>query len=229
MNQMQSTVIRKRIGVLISGRGSNLAALLRNECGGDVVVVGSNKADAKGLDIAREAGIAAFALDHTAFATREAFDRALIDALDSHRVDLVVLAGFMRILTPMFTDQYAGRLINVHPSLLPCYSGLDTHERALADGVKLHGCTVHFVTSVLDHGPIIAQAAVQVDDEDDAASLAAKVLVQEHQILPYAVRLFCEDRLFVDGLRVRTAPKGVRIPGPASHTVIDDRVIPLAR
>jgi phosphoribosylglycinamide formyltransferase 1 len=229
MSERQLVMPRKRIGVLISGRGSNLSALLRNECGGDVVVVGSNKADAKGLSIAREAGIAAFSLDYRTFASRDDFDRALVEALDACQVDLVVLAGFMRILTPVFTDHYAGRLINIHPSLLPCYPGLDTHERALADGVKLHGCTVHFVTSVLDHGPIIAQAAVQVDDDDNAESLAAKVLVQEHQILPYAVRLFCEGRLFVDGLRVRTAPKGLLIPPPSSDTAIDDRVIPLAR
>jgi phosphoribosylglycinamide formyltransferase 1 len=204
---MNPTQSRKRIGVLISGRGSNLAAMLRNDCGGDVVVVGSNKTDAKGLDIASEAGIATFAINHKHFPSRESFDQALIEQLNAHRVDVVILAGFMRILTPMFTDHYAGRLINIHPSLLPSYPGLDTHERAIADGVKLHGCTVHFVTSQLDHGPIIAQAAVQVDDDDNADSLASKVLVQEHQILPYAVRLFCEGRLVVDGMRVKTLTK----------------------
>ena len=198
---------RPRIAVLISGRGSNLSALLRNDCGGDVVVVGSNKAEAKGLDIARDAGIATFAVSHTDFANREAFDAALVTALNEHRPDLVVLAGFMRILTPVFTNAFAGRLINIHPSLLPSFPGVDTHARALAEGVKLHGCTVHFVTPELDRGPIIAQAAVQVDDDDTPDTLAAKVLTQEHQILPYAVRLLCEGRLQIDGLRVRTAGK----------------------
>ncbi len=198
---------RPRIAVLISGRGSNLSALLRNDCAGDVVVVGSNKAEAKGLDIARDAGIATFAVSHRDFAAREAFDAALVAALNEHRPDLVVLAGFMRILTPVFTNAFAGRLINIHPSLLPSFPGVDTHARALAEGVKLHGCTVHFVTPELDRGPIIAQAAVQVDDDDTPDTLAAKVLVQEHQILPFAVRLFCEGRLQIDGLRVKTARK----------------------
>jgi len=202
-----TTVSRPRIAVLLSGRGSNLAALLRNDCGGDIVIVGSNKAQAKGLDIARDAGINTFAISHKDFATREAFDQALVDALNEHRPDLVVLAGFMRILTPTFTNAFAGRLINIHPSLLPSFPGVDTHERALAEGVKLHGCTVHFVTPVLDSGPIIAQAAVQVEDDDTAETLAAKVLLQEHQIFPYSVRLFCEGRLQVNGLRVRTLPK----------------------
>jgi phosphoribosylglycinamide formyltransferase 1 len=195
---------RKRIAVLVSGRGSNMAALLRNDCAGDVVVVGSNKADAKGLELARDAGIATFAISHRDFTTREAFDAAMVAALNEYQPDLVVLAGFMRILTPVFVNAFAGRLINIHPSLLPSYAGLDTHERALADGVKLHGCTVHFVTPELDRGPIIAQAAVQVEDDDTSDTLAAKVLVQEHQVLPYAVRLFCEDRLSIDGLRVKT-------------------------
>jgi len=210
---------RKRIAVLISGRGSNLGALLRNELGGDVVVVGSNKASAGGLDIARDAGIATFAISHKDYATREDFDAALVAALNDHAPDLVVLAGFMRILTPVFVNAFAGRLINIHPSLLPSFAGLDTHERALADGVKLHGCSVHFVTPELDRGPIIVQAAVQVDDDDTPDSLAAKVLVQEHQVLPYAVRLFCEDRLEIAGMRVRTrarqpaAPAGVIATG----------------
>jgi phosphoribosylglycinamide formyltransferase 1 len=195
--------MRKRIAVLISGRGSNLAAMLRNDCAGDVVVVGSNKADAKGLELAREAGIETFALSHKDFASRENFDTALLEKLNTYRIDLLVLAGFMRILTPKFVGAFAGRMINIHPSLLPSYPGLDTHERALADGVKLHGCTVHFVTAQLDYGPIIAQAAVQVEDDDTPDTLASKVLVQEHQILPYAMRLFCEDRLQLTGKRVR--------------------------
>jgi phosphoribosylglycinamide formyltransferase 1 len=198
---------RKRIAVLISGRGSNLPSLLGNDLGGDVVVIGSNKADAPGLNIARDAGIAHFVVSHKDFTSREAFDAAMVAALNAHRPDVVVLAGFMRITTTVFTEAFAGRLINIHPSLLPSYPGLHTHARALEDGVKLHGCTVHFVTPELDRGPIIAQAAVQVDDDDTAATLAAKVLRQEHQIFPYALRLFCDDRLHVDGLRVRTLPK----------------------
>lgn len=204
---MNMTARRPRIAVLISGRGSNLSALLRSDCAGDVVVVGSNKADARGLDIARDVGIATFAVSHKDFATREAFDAALVAALNEHRPDLVVLAGFMRILTPVFTNAFSGRLINIHPSLLPSFPGVDTHARALAEGVKLHGCTVHFVTPELDRGPIIVQAAVQVDDDDTPDTLAAKVLVQEHQILPFAVRLFCEGRLQIDGLRVKTTCK----------------------
>jgi len=203
---------RPRIAVLISGRGSNLSALLGNDCGGDITVVGSNKAEAKGLDIARDAGVAAFAISHKDFASREAFDAALVAELNKHEVDLVVLAGFMRILTPVFTNAFAGRLINIHPSLLPSFPGVDTHERALAEGVKLHGCTVHFVTPELDRGPIIMQAAVQVDDDDTPDSLAAKVLVQEHQVLPFAVRLFCEGRLRIEGLRVRTLPRVIQTP-----------------
>ena len=198
---------RKRIAVLISGRGSNLPSLLGTDLGGDVVVIGSNKSDARGLDIARDAGIAHFVVSHKDFESREAFDAALVAALNEYLPDLVVLAGFMRITTHVFTQSFAGRLINIHPSLLPSFPGLYTHARALQEGVKLHGCTVHFVTPELDRGPIIAQAAVQVDDDDTADTLAAKVRQQEHQIFPYAVRLFCEGRLVVDGLRVVTLPK----------------------
>lgn len=198
---------RKRIAVLISGRGSNLPSLLGNELGGDVVVIGSNKADAPGLNIARDAGIPTFVVSHKDFATRELFDAAMVAALNEHRPDLVVLAGFMRITTPVFTQAFAGRLINIHPSLLPSFPGLHTHARALQEGVKLHGCTVHFVLPELDRGPIIAQAAVQVEDDDTPDTLAAKVLRQEAQIFPYAVRLFCDGRLRVDGLRVATLPK----------------------
>ena len=209
---------RKRIVVLISGRGSNMAALLRSDCGGDVVVVGSNKIDAAGLALARDAGVATFALGHRDFESRELFDAALVAAVNEYTPDLVVLAGFMRILTPVFTNAFAGRLINIHPSLLPSFPGVDTHERALAEGVKLHGCTVHFVTPELDRGPIIAQAAVQVDDEDTPETLAAKVLVQEHQILPYALRLFCEGRLRADGLRVSTLSSGSARGNPVIAT-----------
>ena len=211
---------RPRIAVLLSGRGSNLAALLRNDCGGDIVVVGSNRAEATGLDIARDASITTFSISHKNFATREAFDQALVDALNVHRPDLVVLAGWMRIFTPVLTTAFEGRLINIHPALSPSFPGIHTHARALAEGVKLHGCTVHFVTPILDVGPIIAQAAVQVEDDDTPETLAAKVLLQEHQIFPYAVRLFCQGRLQVEGLRVRTLPKSTApVIDPASANV----------
>jgi phosphoribosylglycinamide formyltransferase 1 len=197
---------RKRIAILISGRGSNLPALFRADLGGDIVAIGSNKAEAKGLNLARDAGIATFVLSHKSFPTREAFDQAMVDELSRHRSDLVVLSGFMRILTPIFVDAFAGRLINVHPSLLPSYPGLDTHRKAIEDGVKLAGCTVHFVNGELDGGPIIAQAAVNVEDDETPETLQQKVLAQENQIFPYAVKLFCENRLRIEGKRVRVVP-----------------------
>jgi phosphoribosylglycinamide formyltransferase 1 len=200
----------KRITVLLSGRGSNLAALLDSrqvEAAGTVTRVISNIPDAGGLDVARAHGVAGTTLDHREFATRDAFDAALAIAIDAEQPDLVVLAGFMRVLGAEFVRRHANRLINVHPSLLPLYPGLHTHRRALADGVRVHGCTVHFVTPEVDVGPIIAQAAVPVHDDDDEASLAARVLVQEHLLLPAAVRWFCEDRLVIEGRRVRV--KGI--------------------
>lgn len=197
----------KRIAVLLSGRGSNFEALLAaaSSAGypGQVVVVGANRGDAKGLETARAAGIACFSLRHQDYLERGDFDAALIRALDAYAPDLVVLAGFMRILTPAFVEHYAGRLVNIHPSLLPAFTGLHTHERALAEGVRIHGCTVHFVTADLDHGPIIIQGAVPVLPEDDAQSLAARVLAVEHRIYPLAVRWFCEDRLRLEAGRVR--------------------------
>jgi len=186
--------------VLISGRGSNMQALL--EAGLPVSAVISNRADAKGLQTASARGVATRVIEHRGYATREAFDAALADAIDGFAPRLVALAGFMRILTPAFVARYAGRLMNIHPSLLPAFPGLDTHARALAAGVKLHGCTVHFVTAELDHGPVIVQAAVPVVAGDDEASLAARVLAAEHRIYPAAVRWFLEDRLRVEGQRV---------------------------
>lgn len=197
---------RKRIAILISGRGSNLPALFRADLAGDIVAIGSNKADAKGLDLARDAGIPTFVVSHKAFATREAFDAAMVDELNRHRPDLVVLSGFMRILTPVFVDAFADRLVNVHPSLLPSYPGLDTHRKVIDEGVKIAGCTVHFVNGELDGGPIIAQAAVNVEDDDTPQTLQQKVLAQENQILPYAVRLFCDNRLQINGKRVHVLP-----------------------
>lgn len=197
----------KRIVILISGRGSNMEALIAAREGGHLPVaiaaVISNRADARGLETAAAAGIATAVLDHKAFAGREAFDAALAECIDSFAPDLVVLAGFMRILSEGFVRHYEGRLINIHPSLLPSFPGLHTHRRALEEGVRIHGCTVHFVTPELDHGPVIIQAAVPVFDADDEASLAARVLAQEHVVYPQAVRWFAEDRLrLVDG-RVR--------------------------
>ena len=191
------------IVVLISGRGSNLKALLDAELGGTIAAVISNRADAGGLAFARERDVPSFVVPHRDFATREAFESALRDAIDRHAPGLVVLAGFMRILTPGFVAHYRGRLINIHPSLLPAFPGLNTHRRALEAGVKIHGCTVHFVTDALDHGPIIAQAPVPVLDDDDEGALAARVLAEEHRIFPEAVRQFCEGRLVIAEGRVR--------------------------
>jgi phosphoribosylglycinamide formyltransferase-1 len=205
-----------RITVLISGRGSNLGALLdataAGTLGGAVTMVVSNRADALGLDLARAHGVPVAVVDHRAHATREAFDLALAAVVDASAPDLVVLAGFMRVLTDAFVQRYAGRLLNIHPSLLPAYPGLHTHRRALADGVKVHGCTVHFVTATVDVGPIVAQAAVPVWQEDDESSLAARVLHAEHALLPAAVRWYCTDRLVVaDG---RVSVKGALAPEP---------------
>jgi phosphoribosylglycinamide formyltransferase 1 len=181
------------IVVLISGRGSNLRALL--DAGLPVSAVISNRADAEGLSLAAARGVETRVVEHRGHATREAFDAALAAEIDRSAPRLVALAGFMRILTPGFTARYAGRLLNIHPSLLPAFPGLHTHERALAAGVKVHGCTVHFVTAELDHGPIVVQAAVPVLADDDAARLAARVLEQEHVVYPRAVRWFLDGRL----------------------------------
>ena len=195
--------------ILISGRGSNMEALIAARDGGalpiDIAAVISNRPGAAGLATAAAAGIAACCIDHKAFAGREAFDAALAAGIDGFAPDLVVLAGFMRILGDEFVRRYAGRLMNIHPSLLPAFPGLHTHRRALAEGVRIHGCTVHFVTPALDHGPVIIQAAVPVLDGDDEATLAARVLRQEHRIYPQAVRWFAEGRLRLAGDHVRLA------------------------
>ena len=181
------------IVALISGRGSNLQALLDAKLPVSAVV--SNRADAAGLRLAAERGVATQVVDHRGFATRETFDAALAAAIERHAPRLVALAGFMRVLTPVFVARFAGRLMNIHPSLLPAFPGLDTHARALAAGVKLHGCTVHFVTAELDSGPIVIQAALPVRASDDAATLAARVLRQEHVIYPRAARWFLDGAL----------------------------------
>ena len=187
--------MNKNIVILISGGGSNMAAIVRTaqqqqwdkRLGARVAAVVSNKADAAGLAFAQAQGIATEVLDHKPFATREAFDAALAERIDRHAPTLVVLAGFMRILTPGFVAHYAGRLLNIHPSLLPAFTGLHTHQRAIDAGCRFAGCTVHQVTAELDVGPILDQAVVPVLPGDTAASLAARVLTQEHVVYPRAV------------------------------------------
>ena len=193
----------KNIVILISGSGSNMSAIVRRAqqerwsetLGARVAAVISNKADAKGLVFAREQGIATAVLDHKAYPSREAFDAALAQEIDRHAPTLVVLAGFMRILSPGFVTHYAGRLLNIHPSLLPAFAGLHTHERAIAAGCKFAGATVHEVTAELDHGPILAQAVVPVLPDDTPDALAARVLAQEHHIYPQAVADFLRKAL----------------------------------
>ena len=194
--------------VLISGRGSNLQAIV--QAGLPVVAVISNRADAPGLEFARKRGIATTVLPHRDFATREAFDEALARQIDGHAPRAIASAGFMRILTPGFAARYSGRIVNVHPSLLPAFRGLDTHARALAAGVKLHGCTVHFVTADLDGGPIIAQAAVPVLEGDIEAALAARVLRQEHILYPRALAWLLAGKLVIEQGVVRVEDSHAR-------------------
>ncbi|WP_158936307.1 phosphoribosylglycinamide formyltransferase [Burkholderia sp. S171] len=200
----------KKIVILISGRGTNMETVVR-ACARDgwpaqVAAVISNRPDAAGLAFAAENGIPATVVDHRDFTTRDAFDQALARVIDGFEPDLVMLAGFMRVLTDAFVDRYAGRMLNIHPSLLPCFPGLKTHQQALDAGVRVHGASVHFVTPTLDHGPIVAQAAVPVMAGDDAATLASRVLAVEHIIYPRAVRWFVEGRLAIDGERVVLTP-----------------------
>ena len=179
--------------ILISGRGSNMRSLVEAGTGLDIRAVISNRPDAKGLEWARARGLATRVVDHKAYASREAFDEALAAAIDEHRPDLILLAGFMRVLTPAFIARYPGRILNIHPSLLPAFPGLHTHRRALEAGVKLHGCTVHVVTPELDGGPIVIQEAVPVLPGDTEESLAERVLAAEHRIYPQAVRRILEQ------------------------------------
>jgi phosphoribosylglycinamide formyltransferase 1 len=168
----------------------------------EIVLVASNRPDAPGLARAKAAGLAVAAVDHKIYAGREEFERALQIILETHRVEMICLAGFMRLFSPWFIGQWRDRLLNIHPALLPSYRGLHTHERALADGVKIHGCTVHFVVPEMDEGPIVAQAAVPVLDTDTAETLGARVLAQEHAIYPNALRLVASDAVRVEGNRV---------------------------
>jgi len=188
----------KKLVILISGRGSNMQALLEAKLPCRIAAVISNRADAEGLGIAKAHGIPTAVVEHRNYADRDSFDAALAQAVDKFEADLVALAGFMRILSPAFVSRYHGRLVNIHPSLLPAYGGLDTHARALHDGVKIHGCTVHFVTPDLDHGPIIIQAAVPVLRDDSRQTLAERVLHQEHRIYPQAISWLCNERIALD-------------------------------
>jgi phosphoribosylglycinamide formyltransferase-1 len=199
----------KRIVILISGRGSNMEAIVRaaqaERWPASIAAVVSNRPDAAGLAFAAKCGIPTEVVVHKDFPTRDAFDHALRETIDRFSPDLVVLAGFLRILTTPFVQHYCGRMLNIHPSLLPSFPGLATHRQALAAGVKVHGATVHFVTPDLDHGPIVAQSAVPVLSNDTEDTLAARVLEQEHIIYPRAVRLFVEDRLALVSDRVEIA------------------------
>lgn len=204
---------KRRVAILISGRGSNMASLIEAARAPDypaeIVLVASNIADAGGLEKARAAGIETLTVESKPFGKdREAFERALNDKLVAHNVELVCLAGFLRLLTPWFVRQWDGRMLNIHPALLPSYRGLHTHERALADGVKIHGATVHFVVPEVDAGPIIIQGAVAVRDDDTPDTLAARVLTVEHQIYPDALRLVASGQVQVKDGVCRTTANG---------------------
>ena len=215
---------RLRVGVLISGSGTNLQALIddcaRADAASEIALVLANRADAFGLSRAARAGLPHRVIDHRSHGSRAAFEQALSEALEAEGVELVVLAGFMRVLTADFVERWRDRLINIHPSLLPAFKGLDTHARAIAAGVRLAGCTVHFVRAEVDDGPIIVQAAVPVLADDTAESLAARVLREEHRCLPLAVRLVAEGRVSVAGERcvvAAPAPAGALVnPAPGT-------------
>lgn len=200
---------KRRTAILISGRGSNMASLIAAAKAPDypaeIALVLSNRPDAPGLASARAQGVATAAVDHKIYAGRDAFEASLQLMLEAHRIDFICLAGFMRMLTPVFVERWQGRLINVHPSLLPSYKGLNTHARAIADGVKIHGCSVHYVVAEMDAGPIIAQAAVTVRDDDTPETLGARVLEQEHVIYPLALGLAAAGKLRILDNRVSGA------------------------
>lgn len=198
---------KKRVAILISGRGSNMAALIEAAKApgypAEIALVLSNKAEAGGLAVAAANGIQTAVIEHKPFGRdRAAFDAAMQAVLDENRIEIVCLAGFMRLLTPEFCAHWVGRMINIHPALLPAFKGLDTHARAIEAGVKLHGCTTHFVTPGMDEGQIIGQAAVPVLDDDTEASLAARVLAEEHRLYPEALRLLASAALRIEGNRV---------------------------
>jgi phosphoribosylglycinamide formyltransferase-1 len=223
------TPARKRVAVLISGRGSNMSALIdaakANDYPAEIALVLSNRPGAAGLATARAAGITTAVVDHAAFGKdRERFERAIDAELAAHRIELVCLAGFMRILTPWLVGRWGWRMLNIHPALLPAFKGLDTHARALAAGVKIHGASVHFVVPEMDSGPIVAQGAVPVHDDDDEHALAARVLAVEHRIYPLALALVAQGRVrVVDG---RCMVEGGRAVG-GSLIVPDLEPLPL--
>ncbi len=198
----------KSLVILISGRGSNMQALIEAKLPARVAAVISNRPNAPGLEIAKMHGYETIVVDQRSYPERTAFDAALMKTIDAYQPDLIALAGFMRILGNDFVNHYQGRLLNVHPSLLPAFPGLNPHRQALKEGVRIHGCTVHFVTAQMDCGPIIIQAAVQVMPDDTEETLAARVLQQEHRIYPEAVRWFMEDRLMLSENRVNVSNAG---------------------
>ncbi|AHB09900.1 phosphoribosylglycinamide formyltransferase [Zymomonas mobilis] len=203
---MANSPAKKKVGVLISGRGSNMEALIeasnRPDCPYEITLVFSNIEDAQGLKTAEEAGIKTAFLDHRGHGGRAAYDQKVLAILQEAKLDIVVLAGYMRIVTPEFVSAWEGRMLNIHPALLPSFTGLDTHKRALESGVRWHGCTVHFVTSELDAGPIITQAAVPVYEDDTEDSLAKRVLKEEHRIYAEALEDLAADRLILKDNRV---------------------------
>jgi phosphoribosylglycinamide formyltransferase-1 len=194
----------KNIVILISGRGSNMEAIIKAQLPNvRIAAVISNQAHAAGLDFAQKNGIATHVVDHKAYPNRLAFDEALIQTIDAYAPDCVVLAGFMRILTSEFTTHYQNRLVNIHPSLLPAFTGLNTHQRAIDMGCKVAGCTIHLVTADLDHGPILAQGVVSITPEETASSLAEKVLAVEHQLYPQAIQAFLCGQLWLENQRIK--------------------------
>ena len=222
MGAPEAGATRRRAAVLISGRGSNLAALIdacaRPDAAAEIALVISDRPDAAGIAFARAAGIAAEIIDHRRFDAREAFERFLSAALEAHEISLVCLAGFMRVLSSWFTERWRDRLLNIHPSLLPAFPGLDTHRRALAAGVRFSGCTVHFVRAEVDAGPIIVQGVVAVRPDDTPATLAARVLEAEHRCYPLALELVASGRARVQAEKVvlaaALAPRGLWINPP---------------
>ena len=218
-----SRMADKNVVILISGRGSNMQALIQAALPARFATVVSSVAAAPGLEIARRHGVATAIVDHRSYDDRSAFDAALAQEIDRHRPHLVLLAGFMRILTTAFVHRYEGRIMNIHPSLLPAFPGLHTHRAALRAGSRVHGCTVHFVTPELDHGPIVVQAAVPVLPDDTEETLGARVLKEEHRIYPQAVSWFCEDRLRLTAEGTVTIDRARRTEGVLVSPPMEDR------
>ena len=211
---------KRRVAILISGRGSNMESLIaaarEPDFPAEIALVLSNRPDAPGLASAKAQGVATAAVDHKIYAGREAFEASMQKMLDAHRIDFICLAGFMRLLTAGFVNHWEGRMINIHPALLPAFPGLHTHERALKEGVKLHGCSVHYVVPEMDAGPLIAQAAVSVLDDDTPATLGQRVLAQEHVIYPLALRLAASGAVrIVDGRVIGAGGKPGALVAPA--------------